>query len=155
MQLRKFNHLQALANINFKLPDEVGKIRSRQDSDLNNSEATPRDSATFVVSAREMTKRIKKEAASLALEECGGEMELPKCLEDLPLKEYVFQLPVTPYNFTPKHRTITVSAISEDPLFGTEAESGSSNQAAIVDVKSGLATESAYYTGDAAKISLE
>lgn len=35
-----------------------------------------KDSATFVVSAREMTKRIKKEAASLALEEVCFTLQL-------------------------------------------------------------------------------
>lgn len=52
----------------------------------------------------------------------GGE----EYLEDLAGYEYVSQLRVTPYNFIPNHRTFmfTVSAISEDLLFGTQAGVG-------------------------------
>ena len=38
-------------------------------------------------------------------------MELPQCLKDLGGQDFVFQLRVTPFNFTPSHRTFTVSAI--------------------------------------------
>ncbi|KAL0662051.1 hypothetical protein Bca4012_098888 [Brassica carinata] len=54
-----------------------------------------KDSATFVVSN-------------------GGEEYLPSCLEELAGKEFVFQIRVTPFNFTPNHRTFTVATISED-----------------------------------------
>lgn len=58
-----------------------------------------------------MTKPNKQEAAVLALDEVsnGGEENLPNCLEELTRKEFVFQLRVTPFNFTPHHRTFTVS----------------------------------------------
>uniref|UniRef100_A0A0D3AUV7 Uncharacterized protein n=1 Tax=Brassica oleracea var. oleracea TaxID=109376 RepID=A0A0D3AUV7_BRAOL len=39
--------------------------------------------------------------------------ELPRCLEELAGKEFVFQIRVTPFNFTPNHRTFTVSTITE------------------------------------------
>ncbi|CAN7043877.1 unnamed protein product [Brassica rapa subsp. trilocularis] len=41
----------------------------------------------------------------------GGSVELPQCLKDLGGQDFVFQLRVTPFNFTPSHRTFTVSAI--------------------------------------------
>ncbi|CAG7862863.1 unnamed protein product [Brassica rapa] len=43
----------------------------------------------------------------------GGEEYLPSCLEELSGKEFVFQIRVTPFNFTPNHRTFTVATISE------------------------------------------
>ncbi|KAJ4886341.1 Uncharacterized protein Rs2_26089 [Raphanus sativus] len=84
--VRRFDHLQVLANTNLELPDVVGEIRSVQGSDLQNVAATGRivilirpfrleavvdnqDSVTFIVFDREITKLIKKEVASLALEE--------------------------------------------------------------------------------------
>ena len=42
----------------------------------------------------------------------GGEEYLPSCLEELAGKEFVFQIRVTPFNFTPNHRTFTVSTIT-------------------------------------------
>ena len=44
----------------------------------------------------------------------GGEEYLPSCLEELAGKEFVFQIRViTPFNFTPNHRTFTVSTITD------------------------------------------
>ncbi|KAH0873993.1 LOW QUALITY PROTEIN: hypothetical protein HID58_071355, partial [Brassica napus] len=43
-------------------------------------------------------------------------------------KDFVFHIRVTPYNFTLNHRAFTVSAISDDSFFRTQAESSSSNQ---------------------------
>lgn len=40
--LRKFDHLQALANTNLELSDVVVQIRYVQGSDLNNAAATTR-----------------------------------------------------------------------------------------------------------------
>ncbi|KAJ4906678.1 Rep_fac-A_C domain-containing protein [Raphanus sativus] len=99
------------------------------------------DSAIFVVFDRETIK----EAESLGLEEMssGEEMELPKCLEDLAGNEYVFHQRVTLYNFTPDHHTFAISAINEDLLFGTQAESDNSNPPPVVDMESGQAAESA------------
>ncbi|KAG5402142.1 hypothetical protein IGI04_016749 [Brassica rapa subsp. trilocularis] len=97
-----------------------------------------KDSATFVVFAKEMTKLIKREATNLALEEpptyliemSGGE----EYLEELAGYEYVSQLRVTPYNFTPNHRpTVSYSDISNPPP--------------VVDMESGEATESANTMG--------
>ncbi|KAF3486526.1 hypothetical protein F2Q69_00056946 [Brassica cretica] len=75
-----------------------------------------KDSATFVVFDKEMTKLTKQEAAVLALDENsnGGNDYLPSCLEELTGKEFVFQIRVRPFNFTPNHRTFTVSTITED-----------------------------------------
>nr|ABD65046.1 hypothetical protein 26.t00107 [Brassica oleracea] len=74
-----------------------------------------KDTATFVVFDKEMTKLTGKEAAVLALDEDpnGEGDELPRCLEELAGKEFVFQIRVTPFNFTPNHRTFTVSTITE------------------------------------------
>ncbi|KAF8117601.1 hypothetical protein N665_0009s0119 [Sinapis alba] len=83
------------------------------------------DSATFVVFDKEMTKLTKQEVVVLALEELradslqgsnGVEEELPSCLEELTGKEFVFQIRVTSFNFTPNHRTFTVSTITEDTI---------------------------------------
>ncbi|KAL0772932.1 hypothetical protein Bca101_038083 [Brassica carinata] len=71
-----------------------------------------KDSATFVVFNKELTKLIKQDAATLALEE-----DLPRCLEDLAGKDYVFQIRVTPCRFIPNQCTFTVSAISDDIFF--------------------------------------
>lgn len=46
----------------------------------------------------------------------GVEEELPSCLEELTGKEFVFQIRVTPFNFTPNHHTFTVSTITEDNI---------------------------------------
>ena len=44
----------------------------------------------------------------------GGESEeLPQCVRDLAGKEIVFHIRVTPFNFTPSHRTFTVSSIMD------------------------------------------
>ncbi|KAL0678116.1 hypothetical protein Bca4012_006097 [Brassica carinata] len=51
----------------------------------------------------------------------GGEEYLPSCLEELAGKEFVFQIRVTPFNFTPNHRTFTVSTITdEDSTIATQ-----------------------------------
>ncbi|CAN7091575.1 unnamed protein product [Brassica rapa subsp. narinosa] len=44
----------------------------------------------------------------------SGGYELLSCLADLDGQQYLFQIRITPYNFTPRHRTFTVSAISDD-----------------------------------------
>ncbi|XP_013609851.1 PREDICTED: uncharacterized protein LOC106316498 isoform X1 [Brassica oleracea var. oleracea] len=44
----------------------------------------------------------------------SGGYELSSCLADLDGQQYLFQIRITPYNFTPRHRTFTVSAISDD-----------------------------------------
>ncbi|KAG5383508.1 hypothetical protein IGI04_034978 [Brassica rapa subsp. trilocularis] len=44
----------------------------------------------------------------------NGGYELLSCLADLDGQQYLFQIRITPYNFTPRHRTFTVSAISDD-----------------------------------------
>nr|VDD54297.1 unnamed protein product [Brassica oleracea] len=44
----------------------------------------------------------------------GGEEYLPNCLEELTGKEFLFQIRVTPFNFTPNHRSFTVSTMTED-----------------------------------------
>ncbi|XP_048610161.1 uncharacterized protein LOC106389136 [Brassica napus] len=47
----------------------------------------------------------------------GGGQDLPRCLEDLAGKDYVFQIRVTPCRFIPNQCTFTVSAISDDIFF--------------------------------------
>lgn len=112
----------------------------------------------------------------------GGEgQELPRCLEELAGKDYVFQIRVTPYSFTPNHRTFTVSAISDASSFCTQAhaevrytrvfqkkfflqifkntcttvsQSCTSNPTAVVDGEDGQLTASASNTVEVAKIAM-
>uniref|UniRef100_A0A0D3DET1 DUF223 domain-containing protein n=1 Tax=Brassica oleracea var. oleracea TaxID=109376 RepID=A0A0D3DET1_BRAOL len=109
--VRRYDHLQVLANTNLELP---GSFNLRFLVELAVDDG--KDSATFVVFDKEMTKLTKQEAAVLALDENsnGGEDYLPSCLEGLTGKEFVFQIRVMPFNFTPNHRTFTVSTITED-----------------------------------------
>ncbi|WZZ03924.1 hypothetical protein YC2023_089845 [Brassica napus] len=78
--------------------------------------------AMFGVFDKEMTKLTNKEFVVLALKELpnGGEDEL------LPLKSLlarsVFQIRVTLYNFTPNHRTFSVSTITEDLITDNQAD---------------------------------
>ncbi|XP_018508534.2 uncharacterized protein LOC103828975 isoform X2 [Brassica rapa] len=78
--------------------------------------------AMFGVFDKEMTKLTNKEFVVLALKELpnGGEDEL------LPLKSLlarsVFQIRVTLYNFTPNHRTFSVSTITEDLIIDNQAD---------------------------------
>ncbi|CAG7876949.1 unnamed protein product [Brassica rapa] len=60
-----------------------------------------------------MSKLTKLEAAVLAFD-AGEEERLPGFLEELEEKEFVFQIRVIPFNFTPNHRTFTVSTITDD-----------------------------------------
>ncbi|KAH0910806.1 hypothetical protein HID58_034127 [Brassica napus] len=91
--------------------DVTGVVRFRVELAVDDG----KDSTTFVVFDKEMNKLTKQEAAVLALDEVsnGGEEYLPSCLEELSGKEFVFQIRVTPFNFTPNHRTFTVATISE------------------------------------------
>ncbi|VVB15126.1 unnamed protein product [Arabis nemorensis] len=80
--------------------------------------------ATFVVFDSEMTKLTNKNAATLTLEQ-GPDTngtELPTCLQALAGKQFVFQIRVTPFNFTLNHRTFTVSRITEDTTIGADSE---------------------------------
>ncbi|CAN6815122.1 unnamed protein product [Brassica oleracea] len=78
--------------------DVTGVVRFRVELAVDDGN----DSATFVVSN-------------------GGEEYLPSCLEELAGKEFVFQIRVTPFNFTPNHRTFTVSTITdEDSTIATQ-----------------------------------
>ncbi|KAL0674337.1 hypothetical protein Bca4012_002318 [Brassica carinata] len=98
------------------------------------------DSATFVVFDKEMTKLTKQDTAVLALDEAanGGEENLPICLEELTDKEFVFQIRVTPFNFTPNHRTFTVSTITEDIISLTHGKEEDENILGSNEGDSGL-----------------
>ncbi|KAH0899087.1 hypothetical protein HID58_048655 [Brassica napus] len=61
--------------------------------------STPGDMFVFDTSLSEITK----------FAENGGEENLPSCLEELTEKEFVFQIRVTPLNFTPNHPDVHVS----------------------------------------------
>ncbi|KAL0886106.1 hypothetical protein Bca101_010089 [Brassica carinata] len=89
--------------------DVTGVVRFRVELAVDDG----KDSATFVVFDKEMSKLTKQDAAVLALDVVndGGEERLPGCLEELEGKEFVFHIHVTPFNFTPNHRTFTVSTI--------------------------------------------
>ena len=43
----------------------------------------------------------------------GGGEELAQCVKDVAGKEFIFQIRVTPFNFSSSHRTFTVSAIND------------------------------------------
>ncbi|KAL0731051.1 hypothetical protein Bca4012_027145 [Brassica carinata] len=92
--------------------DVTGVVRFRVELAVDDG----KDSTTFVVFDKEMTKLTKQDAASLALDVVhdGGEEQLPACLEELEGKEFVFHIRVTPFNFTPNHRTFTVSTMTKD-----------------------------------------
>ncbi|KAG5384300.1 hypothetical protein IGI04_035770 [Brassica rapa subsp. trilocularis] len=51
----------------------------------------------------------------------GGSVELPQCLKDLGGQDFVFQLRVTPFNFTPSHRG-EASATGSNMTGGEEKE---------------------------------
>ncbi|WZY89024.1 hypothetical protein YC2023_045759 [Brassica napus] len=95
-------------------PDIIGFIRVRPELAVDDR----KDSATFVVFNKELTKLIKQNATTLSLEEMsgGGGQDLPRCLEDLAGKDYVFQIRITPCRFIPNQCTFT-SAISDDIFF--------------------------------------
>ncbi|CAN6856829.1 unnamed protein product [Brassica oleracea var. botrytis] len=92
-------------------PNVTGVIKYRVELSVDDGS----DNATFVVFDRKMLKLTKQDAAVLALDEMngGGGDELPHCLKELDGKDFVFQIRVTPYNFTSNHRTFTVSGISD------------------------------------------
>ncbi|KAF3524897.1 hypothetical protein F2Q69_00050465 [Brassica cretica] len=69
----------------------------------------------------------------------GGGVQLPQCLEEIAGKEFVFQIRVTPFNFTPRHRTFTVSGISDH----INPETFSTDEALIVGGEAGEAFASA------------
>ncbi|KAH0926072.1 hypothetical protein HID58_018328 [Brassica napus] len=128
----KIRHFLQLQPISFFQPDmshQFTSSRSRFRVELAVDDG--KDSATFVVFAKEMTKLINREATNLALEQMSGGEEY---LEELAGYEYVSQLRVTPYNFTPNHRpNVSYSDISNPPP--------------VVDMESGEATESANTMG--------
>ncbi|CAN6832531.1 unnamed protein product [Brassica oleracea] len=99
------------------------------------------ENATFVVFDREMLSLIKKDAATLTVEQMngGGGEQLPQCLGELGGKEFVFQIHVTPFNFTPNHRTFTVCGISDH----IEPETFNTKEASIVGGESGETSASA------------
>uniref|UniRef100_A0A0D3A6Y7 Replication factor A C-terminal domain-containing protein n=1 Tax=Brassica oleracea var. oleracea TaxID=109376 RepID=A0A0D3A6Y7_BRAOL len=99
------------------------------------------DNATFVVFDKEMVKLTKQDAAGLTLDEMnGGESEeLPQCVRDLAGKEIVFHIRVTPFNFTPSHRTFTVSSI----LDSISSETFKTTEDEYVQVEGGEASASA------------
>ncbi|KAH0922249.1 hypothetical protein HID58_022267 [Brassica napus] len=110
---RKLERIGTSLSCNRCVTDAVtGVVRFRVELAVDDGN----DSATFVVFDKEMTKLTQQDAAVLALDEAanGGEENLPICLEELTDKEFVFQIRVTPFNFTPNHRTFTVSTITED-----------------------------------------
>ncbi|XP_020885057.1 replication factor A protein 1 [Arabidopsis lyrata subsp. lyrata] len=82
------------------------------------------DEATFVVFDNEMTKLTTKTAATLILENGNGGTrdDIPSCIEDLTGKQFLFQIKVTPFNFSSKHRTFTVSKLSEAYTNCTQTE---------------------------------
>ncbi|CDY15143.1 BnaC05g00220D [Brassica napus] len=86
----------------------------------------------------EMLKLTKQDAAALTLNEIngGGGVELPQCLKDLGGQDFVFQIRVTPFNFTPNHRTFTVSAIVDTIV----PETFKTNAAELVQVEGGEAS---------------
>ncbi|RID50180.1 hypothetical protein BRARA_H00925 [Brassica rapa] len=123
---RKLERIGTSLSCNRCVTDAVtGVVRFRVELAVDDGN----DSATFVVFDKEMTKLTQQDAAVLALDEAanGGEENLPICLEELTDKEFVFQIRVTPFNFTPNHRTFTVSTITEDIISLTHGKEEDEN----------------------------
>uniref|UniRef100_A0A0D3CRU3 DUF223 domain-containing protein n=1 Tax=Brassica oleracea var. oleracea TaxID=109376 RepID=A0A0D3CRU3_BRAOL len=78
------------------------------------------DNATFVVFDWEMMNG-------------GGGEELPQCVKDVAGKEFIFQIRVTPFNFSSSHRTFTVSAINDS--IAPEVEGGEASASDSKNVK--------------------
>lgn len=95
-----------------------------------------KNSATFVVFDKEMTKLALEEGSN------GGEEDLPSCIEELTWKEFVFQIRVTPFNFTPNHRTFTVSTITEDNTLENHGKEHGENILPSGDADVGLGASS-------------
>ncbi|KAF8116688.1 hypothetical protein N665_0015s0062 [Sinapis alba] len=90
-----------------------------------------KDNMTFVVYDKEMTKLTKQEAFGSN----SGEEELPSFLKELIGKEFVFQIRVIPFKFTPNHRIFTVSTITEDTILQKHGkEHSGNNPSSEVDV---------------------
>uniref|UniRef100_A0A0D3D388 Uncharacterized protein n=1 Tax=Brassica oleracea var. oleracea TaxID=109376 RepID=A0A0D3D388_BRAOL len=115
-------------------PNITGVIKYRVELLVDDGQ----DNATFVVFDKEMLKLTKQDAAALTLNEIngGGGVELPQCLKDLGGQDFVFQIRVTPFNFTPNHRTFTVSAIVDTIV----PETFKTNAAELVQVEGGEAS---------------
>ncbi|WZZ33832.1 hypothetical protein YC2023_017233 [Brassica napus] len=123
---RKLERIGTSLSCNRCVTDAVtGVVRFRVELAVDDGN----DSATFVVFDKEMTKLTQQDAAVLALDEAAnsGEENLPICLEELTDKEFVFQIRVTPFNFTPNHRTFTVSTITEDIISLTHGKEEDEN----------------------------
>ncbi|XP_056867045.1 uncharacterized protein LOC130512765 [Raphanus sativus] len=105
-KIRHFSALQLCVNANV-----TGVIKFHVELSVDDGH----NNATFVVFDREMLKLTKKDAAALTVDEIngGGGEQLLQCLEELGGKEFVFQIRVTPFNFTQNHHTFTVSGISD------------------------------------------
>ncbi|CAN7064548.1 unnamed protein product [Brassica oleracea var. botrytis] len=115
-------------------PNITGVIKYRVELLVDDGQ----DNATFVVFDKEMLKLTKQDAAALTLNEIngGGGVELPQCLKDLGGQDFVFQIRVTPFSFTPNHRTFTVSAIVDTIV----PETFKTNAAELVQVEGGEAS---------------
>lgn len=134
-------------------------------------------SYTTVVLRLKLSQSLRLPLKTTTDESGCGAQELPRCLEELAGKDYVFQICVTPYNSTPNYRTFNVSAIRDGYFFlslnqrwvnkfsntfslktnltntcTTVYKSSSRNQALVVDWEGELATTSGSYTVYAAKI---
>uniref|UniRef100_M4DC94 Probable cytosolic iron-sulfur protein assembly protein CIAO1 homolog n=1 Tax=Brassica campestris TaxID=3711 RepID=M4DC94_BRACM len=96
--------------------------------------------AIFLVFDKEMLKLAKQDAAALLLDEVNGGVG-KKLKAELGGKDLDFHIRVTPYNFSPDHRTFTISAISDS--FNTEGNVGkhplpaSVSNTSTIDVKEG------------------
>ncbi|CAH8386869.1 unnamed protein product [Eruca vesicaria subsp. sativa] len=89
-----------------------------------------------IIASRDKTKTVMTVNPKLFGDDwwTGGVIEeLPECRTELAGKEYVFQIRVTPYNFTPNHRTFTVVGISDH----VPPESFSTNKAQAVSGEGG------------------
>ncbi|CAN7127038.1 unnamed protein product [Brassica rapa subsp. narinosa] len=118
---RKLERIGTSLSCNRCVTDAVtGVVRFRVELAVDDGN----DSATFVVFDKEMTKLTQQDAAVLALDEAAN---LPICLEELTDKEFVFQIRVTPFNFTPNHRTFTISTITEDIISLTHGKEEDEN----------------------------
>ncbi|XP_010555835.1 PREDICTED: uncharacterized protein LOC104825238 [Tarenaya hassleriana] len=92
-----------------------------------------RDTTFFTVFDRDMTKLFNVRALETIetnvthLSDTENTTNLPKCLENIIGKQLSFQIKVTPYNFSTKHHSFTMSHIFDDVSGSKECKTTGAN----------------------------
>ncbi|CAN7099672.1 unnamed protein product [Brassica rapa subsp. narinosa] len=141
--LRKFHHLQALANTNFELPDVVAQIRSFQVSALNNVTATTRvvPKLTHTCSSSRNLLYLNSTPAT----KFYFDTTIP-AIEAFTERSVNFSWEVQQERFS-HVMTSPASAITENVLVDPLPQKPEAEKAPEGDVQSGQATSSACDTG--------